>query len=101
MSDAAEPATKIPWLKLLPHRQTWAFVIGKFLPDAVWWFYLYWAPKFFDKNFGISLSKVGPPLVVIYLVADVGSVGGGWLSSSLIKRGSSQGAVIDTGQTLL
>ena len=92
MSDAAEPSTRIPWLKLLPHRQTWAFVVGKFLPDAVWWFYLYWAPKFFDKNFGISLSKVGPPLVVIYLVADVGSIGGGWLSSSLIKRGWSVNA---------
>ncbi len=87
MSDPAEPAHKIPWLHLLPHRQTWAFVIGKFLPDAVWWFYLYWTPKFLDKNFGVSLATVGLPLVVIYLVADVGSVAGGWLSSSLIKRG--------------
>jgi MFS transporter, ACS family, hexuronate transporter len=92
MSDAAEPATKIPWLKLLPHRQTWAFVIGKFLPDAVWWFYLYWTPKFLDKNFGVDLKKVGLPLVVIYLIADVGSIGGGWLSSSLIKRGWSVNA---------
>jgi ACS family hexuronate transporter-like MFS transporter len=92
MSDPPEPSTRIPWLKLLPHRQTWAFVVGKFLPDAVWWFYLYWAPKFLDKNFGVSLAKVGLPLVVIYLVADVGSIGGGWLSSSLIKRGWSVNA---------
>ena len=87
MSDPPEPSAKIPWLKLLPHRQTWAFVIGKFLPDAVWWFYLYWTPKFLDKNFGVDLKKVGLPLVVIYVIADVGSIGGGWLSSSLIKRG--------------
>ena len=87
MSDAAEPATKIPWLRLFPHRQTWAFVIGKFLPDAVWWFYLYWTPKFLFKNFGVDLKHVGLPLVAIYLIADVGSIGGGWLSSSLIKRG--------------
>jgi ACS family hexuronate transporter-like MFS transporter len=87
MSDPAEPSTRIPWLSLLPHRQTWAFVVGKFLPDAVWWFYLYWTPKFLDKNFGVSLATVGPPLVAIYLIADVGSIGGGWLSSSLIKRG--------------
>ncbi len=92
MSDAAETNTKIPWLKLLPHRQTWAFVVGKFLPDAVWWFYLYWAPKFLDKNFGVKLSQLGLPLVVIYLVADIGSVGGGWISSHLIKRGWSVNA---------
>lgn len=92
MSDAAEPATKIPWLSLLPHRQTWAFVVGKFLPDAVWWFYLFWAPKFLDHNFGLSLSKLSIPLVTIYLVADVGSVGGGWMSSHMIKRGWSVNA---------
>ena len=92
MSDPAETNTKIPWLKLLPHRKTWAFVVGKFLPDAVWWFYLYWEPKFLDKNFGLSLSKLSIPLVTIYLVADVGSVGGGWMSSHLIKRGWSVNA---------
>jgi ACS family hexuronate transporter-like MFS transporter len=73
-------------------RQTWAFVLGKFLTDTIWWFYLYWTPKFLDKNFGVSLSKLGPPLVVIYLVADVGSVGGGWLSGRLIKCGWSVNA---------
>lgn len=91
-SDAPEPQTRIPWLSLLPHRQTWAFVFGKFLPDAVWWFYLYWAPKFLDKTFGVSLSKLGPPLIAIYLIADVGSIGGGWLSSNFIKRGWSVNA---------
>ena len=92
LSDPAEPTTPIPWLRLLPHRQTWAFVVGKFLPDAVWWFYLFWAPKFLNNNFGVDLKKVGLPLVIIYLIADVGSIGGGWLSSTLIKRGWSVNA---------
>jgi ACS family hexuronate transporter-like MFS transporter len=96
MQDAAEPSTKIPWLPLLGYRQTWAFIVGKFLPDAVWWFYLYWTAKFLDKNFGISLSKVSLPLVTIYLMADVGSIAGGWLSSSLLKRGWSVNAARKT-----
>jgi len=86
-SDPPEPETKIPWRALLLHRQTWAFVVGKFLPDAVWWFYLYWTAKFLEKNFGISFMQISVPLVIIYVVADVGSIGGGWLSSHLIKRG--------------
>ena len=87
-SDEAEPPlAKIAWLKLLTHRQAWAFLIGKFMTDPIWWFYLYWLPKFLDANWGIKLAQVAAPLIVIYLVADVGSVGGGWLSSALIKRG--------------
>lgn len=92
-SDEAEPANaKIVWLKLLGHRQTWAFLLGKFLTDPIWWFYLYWLPKFLDANWGIKLAQVAAPLIVIYLVADVGSVGGGWVSSTLIKRGYSVNA---------
>lgn len=86
-SDPPETGEKVPWRELLPHRQTWAFVVGKFLPDAVWYFYLFWAPDFLDKNFHVSLTKIGLPLVVIYLTADVGSIAGGWLSSRLIQRG--------------
>ncbi|HEX8154176.1 MAG TPA: MFS transporter [Thermoanaerobaculia bacterium] len=86
-SDPQEATTPIPWLHLVGKRQTWAFALGKFLTDPVWWFYLYWIPKFFNEKFGLTLSKLGPPLIVIYVVADVGSIGGGWLSSSLIKRG--------------
>jgi ACS family hexuronate transporter-like MFS transporter len=87
-SDPPEPpAVQIPWLSLARHRQTWAFAIGKFMTDPVWWFYLYWVPSFLNAKFGVTLQKMGPPLVVIYLIADVGSVGGGWLSSFLIKRG--------------
>jgi len=81
------PATKIPWIQLVPHRQTTAFAIGKFMTDPVWWFYLYWIPSFLREKHGLELSTVGLPLITIYLIADLGSVGGGWLSSSYIKRG--------------
>jgi len=85
-------ATKISWLALLRHRQTWAFVIGMLLVGPVWWFYLYWVPDFLHKQHGLNLVQLGPPLVVIYLLADVGSIGGGWLSSRLIRRGWSVNA---------
>jgi ACS family hexuronate transporter-like MFS transporter len=91
-SDPQESSTRLPWSAVLPHRQTWAFMIGKFLTDPVWWLYLFWVPDFLNRNHGIDLRLVGPPLVVIYLVADVGSIGGGWLSSNLIKRGWSVNA---------
>ena len=68
------------WFELLNHRQTWAFAIGKFMTDPIWWFYLYWLPKFLDARYGIKLAQLALPLIVIYLVADVGSVFGGWLS---------------------
>jgi MFS transporter, ACS family, hexuronate transporter len=81
------PAAKVPWLRLVPHRQTSAFAIGKYLTDPVWWFYLYWIPSFFREQYKIDLLAVGPPLIIIYVIADVGSIGGGWLSSTFIKRG--------------
>ena len=86
-SDPAEPIAKIPWMQLLPHRQTWAFAIGKFLTDPVWWFVLFWGPDFLYKRHGVTLSNVGLPLFVIYQMATLGSIAGGWLSGSLIKRG--------------
>lgn len=86
-SDPAEPMVKVPWAELLRHRQTWAFAAGKFLTDPIWWFFLFWLPKFLNETYGITLLELGPPLVVIYLAADVGSIGGGWISSTLIRRG--------------
>src|SRR5687767_10470747 len=86
-SDPPDPEVRIPWKKLLPYRQTWAFMLGKFLTDPIWWLYLFWIPDFLNRNHGLDLRLVGPPLVAIYLIADVGSIGGGWLSSALIKRG--------------
>jgi ACS family hexuronate transporter-like MFS transporter len=86
-----ERLTPVPWMRLLGYRQTWAFVVAKLFADPIWWFYLYWLPKFLDTQYGVKLtgglSGVAIPIVVIYLVADVGSIGGGWASSALIKRG--------------
>jgi ACS family hexuronate transporter-like MFS transporter len=81
------PAARIPWVQLIPYRQTSAFAIGKSLTDPIWWFYLYWVPPFLRQNHGLDLTTIGLPLIAIYIIADVGSIGGGWLSSSLIKKG--------------
>ena len=91
-SDPPDPAARMPWLRLLPHRQTWAFAIGKFLTDPIWWVYLFWLPDFLNKKHGLNLKDFGLPLATIYIIADVGSIGGGWLSSTLIKRGYSVNA---------
>jgi ACS family hexuronate transporter-like MFS transporter len=95
-SDPPEAVTPVPWLKLIGYRQTWAFALGKFMTDPIWWFYLYWLGKFLNEKHGLSLSKLGPPLIAIYLIADVGSVGGGWLSSYLIRCGWSINAARKT-----
>ncbi len=88
LSDPPEPASeKIPWIKLLKYRQTWAFIVGKFLTDPVWWFYLYWLGLYLNNNFGVTLTQLGLPLIVIYTMTSVGSIGGGYLSGALIKRG--------------
>lgn len=82
----AESADKIPWKSVLPVRETWAFAISK-LPDAVWWFYLFWGGFFLKAKFGLELKGLAVPIIIIYVMADLGSIGGGWLSSSLMKRG--------------
>src|SRR5215472_10359846 len=86
-SDPAEPITKIPWFQLLRYRQTWAFLIGKFLTDPIWWFFLFWLAKFLTKEYGLSLTKLGLPLVIIYNSASVGSVVGGWLQAKFLRAG--------------
>jgi ACS family hexuronate transporter-like MFS transporter len=86
-SDPPEPVGKLPWRRLLPHRQTWAFALGKFMTDPIWWLYLFWIPDFLHRNHGLDLKTIGLPLVVIYLVADVGSIGGGWLSGRFLRLG--------------
>ena len=85
--DQSVPEAKVRWARLFGHRQTWAFIVGKLMADPVWWFYLYWLPKFLDSRYGVKLGQLAAPIIVVYLIADVGSVGGGWLSSALIKRG--------------
>jgi ACS family hexuronate transporter-like MFS transporter len=87
-SDQEESASeKIPWGVLLKYRQTWAFFVGKFLTDPIWWFYLFWIPAWLADVRGLNIKEFGLPLVVIYTATTVGSIFGGWLSSTLIKRG--------------
>ncbi len=91
-SDPPDPPARVPLRTLMPHRQTWAFAIAKFLTDPIWWLYLFWIPDFFSRNYGLDLKTIGLPIFVIYWVASAGSIGGGWLSSALIKRGWSVNA---------
>jgi len=86
-SDPPESTVSVPLKEILPHRQAWAFAIAKFMTDPIWWLYLFWVPDFFSRQFGLDLKSLGLPLVVIYQMASVGSIGGGWLSSTLIRRG--------------
>lgn len=91
-SDPPEPSVKVPWLQLLPHRQTWAFALGKLVTDPVWWFMLYWLPKFFKTTYGLEKEQLAIPLIIIYVAADIGSIAGGWISSALLKNGYSVNA---------
>jgi ACS family hexuronate transporter-like MFS transporter len=88
-SDPPDPSGRIPWLSLLGYRQTWAFVAAMFLVSPVWWFYINWLPKFLKNNHNIDSTVYFLPLLVVYLMADAGSIAGGSLSSWLIKRGDS------------
>ena len=95
-SDPPDPPVKVPWGKLIRFRQTWAFAIGKFMTDSIWWFYLFWFPVVMADRFNVDLKKIGLPMITVYLLADVGSIGGGWLSSRLLKNGWSANAARKT-----
>jgi len=86
-SDAAEPPTKLPWIQILRYRQAWAFIAAKFMTDPIWWFFLFWLPKFLHAEYGLSLLGLGLPLITIFLLADIGSIAGGWFAGRLIRRG--------------
>ena len=82
--------------KIIRTRKIWAIAIGKFMTDPIWWFFLYWLPKFLNTTYGLKLDKIGLPLIVAYLIADVGSAGGGWLSSHFLQMGWSINAARKT-----
>src|SRR4051794_25288968 len=86
-SDPSDRLSSYPWAPLLRKRETWAFALGKGLTDPVWWFYLFWLPKYLQETFGLSLFQAIVPLLVLYNLTTIGSIGGGWLSSTLIDRG--------------
>jgi len=87
--EQAETKEKVAWLKLLKYRQTWLFFIGKGLTDPIWWFYLFWIPGWLStvRGAGLSVSSFGFPLVFIYTMTTVGSIGGGWVSGYMIRKG--------------
>ncbi|MEG8945467.1 MFS transporter [Rosettibacter firmus] len=82
-----ENKEKVSWFKLLTYRQTWAFVIGKFMTDPVWWFYLFWLPSFLNKQYGMTKTDLALPIAVVYTLTTVGSIFGGWLSGYFIGKG--------------
>jgi len=86
-SPSALDAPAMGWLSLLGYRQTWAFALGKFITDGVWWFYLFWLPKFLNAQYGLSGTQLMLPLTVLYSMTMVGSIGGGWLPAYFINKG--------------
>ncbi|MXO60173.1 MFS transporter [Altererythrobacter salegens] len=104
--DGEDPAGKpLSWGQALRQRQAWYFICGKFFTDPVWYLFLFWLPDFFSRTQGLNLfptgdsgllATIGPALIGVYLLADVGSIAGGWLSSHLIKRGWSVNAARKT-----
>jgi ACS family hexuronate transporter-like MFS transporter len=91
----SEPEVKIektPWFPLLKYRQTWAFALGKGLTDPIWWVWLFWVPGFLNQKYGVDIKSMGPWLVIIFSMASVGSIAGGWLSAIFLKRGMSANA---------
>jgi len=92
LSDHEPPESPVKWRPLFGYRQTWAVMVGKFMTDPIWSFYLFWLPKFLHDSYGLTLSTVGLPLVTIYVFSDIGSIFGGWLSSRLIASGWSVNA---------
>lgn len=87
--DPADPVEPIGWGKLLTLKETWAFALGKFFIDPIWWFFLFWLPGYLFDRYDLDLKTFGLPLAAIYLISDLGSIAGGWLSSRLIKSGRS------------
>ncbi len=85
--DAAAPARRQGWMSLLRHRQTWAFALGKFLTDGIWWFFLFWLPKYLSAAYHIEGTALALPLTVVYSMTMVGSIGGGWLPARYMRTG--------------
>jgi ACS family hexuronate transporter-like MFS transporter len=86
---AEDLGPSVPWRRLLTCRQTWAFSVAKFLTDPIWWFYLFWLPSYFSAKFNLNLSHLGLPLIIVYNVSAIGSVGGGWLPAPFRRLGLS------------
>jgi len=89
LSDPGEQVKSVPWSHVLPCKETWAFAIGKFLTDPIWWFYLFWIPGYLQTTFHLNLTQSRTPVMLAYAISIIGSVGGGWVFEALIDRGKS------------
>lgn len=87
-SDGSAPAKSVPWVKLLFVKETWAFALGKFLTDPVWYFYSFWLPTFFVETYHLKVQLIAAPVIVIYVISDMGSIVGGWVSSWMMAKGA-------------
>ena len=87
--DEEKSAKKVPWIKLLGYKQTWAFATGKFLTDGVWWFFLFWLPAYLKAQYGMTGTEIMLPLAVLYSMTMFGSIGGGWFPKYYIDKGYS------------
>ncbi|MBK7680769.1 MAG: MFS transporter [Chitinophagaceae bacterium] len=84
---ATEKVEKVKWFKLLGYKQTWAFAFGKFMTDGVWWFFLFWLPKYLEAQYGMVKTDIMLPLAILYSMTMFGSIGGGWFPTYFIKKG--------------
>jgi len=87
LDNTSSAASNISWIKLLGFKQTWAFVMGKFLTDPIWWFYLFWLPDFLESQYGLKGTAIALPVALVYTISVAGSIGGGWLPMYFIKCG--------------
>jgi MFS transporter, ACS family, hexuronate transporter len=87
-SDRPPPGPRVPWLKLIFYKETWAFALGKFLTDPVWYFYTFWLPSYFTETYHLKVQYIAAPIIIIYVISDIGSIAGGWISSNMIARGA-------------
>jgi ACS family hexuronate transporter-like MFS transporter len=86
IADELKKDEKVSWFRLLGFKQTWAFVMGKFLTDPIWWFYLFWLPDFLESEYGIKGTGLAIPVATVYILSTIGSIGGGWLPMYLIRN---------------
>lgn len=86
-SESEVEAKKVSWTKLLGYKQTWAFTFGKFMTDGVWWFFLFWLPSYLKAQYGMEGTSISFPLLILYSMTMIGSIGGGWFPAYFLKRG--------------
>lgn len=87
LEQANDTGAKVSWGKLLGYKQTWAFALGKFMTDGIWWFYLFWLPDFLKKQYSLTSTEIALPVAIVYTIAAFGSIFGGWVPANLMKKG--------------